>query len=104
MLPRGAHYTAEDIGNANTEQLDAMADRFGTRRRSGQSAADIPIVNRDRPVSGMGSTSPRFELRTKCCDIFLSADNSLTTLRVNASKRGDTDPANLVIVDLGPTR
>lgn len=33
MLSRGEVYMAEDIGNANTEQLDALAESLGTSRK-----------------------------------------------------------------------
>lgn len=33
MLPQGAWYSAEDLGNATGEQLDALAEAAGTKRQ-----------------------------------------------------------------------
>lgn len=32
-LPEGAWYSAEDLGDANTEQLDALGKFYGVERR-----------------------------------------------------------------------
>lgn len=63
----------------------------------------IEVQRRERPESGMGSRSPRYELHVRCCGIFLAADDSLETVRTNASKRGVAAQA-LVIYDLGAPR
>lgn len=65
---------------------------------------DIPVVSKERPASGMGSASPRYELHTACCDIFISADDSLDVVRRNAVTHGIADLSKLVIYDLGARR
>ncbi len=64
----------------------------------------IPIEKRDRPATGMGSASPRYELYTACCDIFLAADDSLDSIQKNADRHGVKDLSKLVIYDRGPKR
>jgi len=61
----------------------------------------IQVERRERPVSGMGSRSPRFELHTRCCGNFLAADDSLATVRAH---RTSIEPDKLVIYDLGEKR
>jgi hypothetical protein len=56
-----------------------------------------------RPASGLGSASPRFELRTKCCDMFLDADEDEQKIERNAA-RHKLSPEKLVIVHLGPPK
>lgn len=34
LIPEGAHYTAEEIGEASGAELDTLAIRLGTERRS----------------------------------------------------------------------
>lgn len=60
----------------------------------------IRIEQRPRPLAGMGSASPRYELYTSCCGIFLAADNSLEQImKRGIEARDGVDSAKLVIYD-----
>lgn len=62
----------------------------------------IRIVNGKRPTSGQGSASPRFELRTVCCDMWLASDSTVATLEAVAERGQHRNKLDkLVIVDLG---
>jgi hypothetical protein len=61
----------------------------------------IRIERRDRPKSGMGSASPRYELHTACCDICLAADSSLEQIQRLDSSARKLGPEKLVIIDYG---
>lgn len=62
----------------------------------------LKIEKRARPQSGMGAASPRFELRTICCDIWIASNPKLATLEDVALRGPHRDKLDkLVIVDLG---
>jgi hypothetical protein len=42
LLPEGAWYSAEDLGNASSEQLDALAAFYKTKRRCASDAGRNP--------------------------------------------------------------
>jgi hypothetical protein len=60
----------------------------------------IPIKKYERPTTGQGSASPRYELHTKCCGLLFAADDDLAKLERGADRHG-VDIAKLVIYDLG---
>ena len=60
----------------------------------------ITILPKQRPMNGMGARSPRYELYTHCCGMFLAADESVEKLKKNADRHG-VDVSKLVIFDLG---
>ena len=90
--------------DSDPEAKEALAQRFmwAANHPENVVAEEIPIIQRERPTSGPGVASPRYELHTSCCDILVSADDALTILRENAKRQRNVHSSKLVIVDLGP--
>jgi hypothetical protein len=59
---------------------------------------NIPVEPRER--AGVGGGAPRYELRTRCCAVFLCADDSLDKVLSEAERYTGTR-CDYVVYDFG---